>query len=146
MPRPRFGRGRGNRSRKCRRRSEACREDQEYFFLARLEHEGQVRGRGFLPMDWLPASAAERFGRARVAAVERLSEAAFRVTLEASDVLPFVWLDLAPGLAARSVRYHFSDNALFLTRRRTRLTLRVLAGRLPDLRPRDLRLCSLYTC
>lgn len=91
------------------------------------------------------------FGKAQLKALNKLSFNVYEVEIQATDVVPFAWLDLnliqlaEKGVKSKNLLYHFSDNAFYITEPETKVNLTLYNSNI-NLTLSDLTLCWVYNC
>lgn len=125
--------------------------DQDFFFKAELyTSNNEQLGSGFSPLEKLYDNA--QFGTAHLHSLKRLNSSTYEIEIKASDVVPYVWIDLnmtqlaLKGVKSKDLMYHFSDNAFYITEPSTVITLIFHNTNLENLTLSDLTFCWIYKC
>ncbi|KAH7728928.1 manba-prov protein [Aphelenchoides avenae] len=87
------------------------------------------------------------FGDVSLADFEKQNATTYAITLNATSIVPFVWLDLRDELKDSRLLFWFSDNAFVITASSTKVKLVIYVN--PEnltLSQNDVTLCSLKTC
>lgn len=74
----------------------------------------------------------------------------YEIEIEATDVVPFVWLDVNMTRISKFKKdflYHFSDNAFYITEPTTKVQLHLYnPPEEIDIKLEDITICWIYNC
>lgn len=87
------------------------------------------------------------FGDVSLEHFEKLNATSYAITLNATSIVPFVWLDLRDELKDSQLLFWFSDNAFVMTAASTKVRLVIYDNpKNLTISQNDITICSLKTC
>ncbi|KAI6241675.1 Mannanase [Aphelenchoides fujianensis] len=125
--------------------------DQDFFLTAELhDSNGQLLSEALLPLEKLYNT--RNFGEATLQSLKAIRPGVYAVNITATDVVPFVWVDLNVERILKREKhvknfdYHFSDNSFYMTKPTVEIELFLFNVANLTLELNDLTICWMYTC
>ncbi|KAI6235796.1 Mannanase [Aphelenchoides besseyi] len=132
--------------------SDIRRSNAETFFLTAdlYDSKGRLISNSLLPFEKLYDT--KRFGTATLQSLKHVKPNVFKIAIIATDVVPFVWLDLNMTRIlkreknVKDFHYYFSDNAFYITRSMVEIELYTFDVMNITIELEDIKLCWIYEC